>query len=310
MRALVTGGGGFLGSHLCESLLEDGREVYCVDNFGSGRPKNICHLRNDDWFTLIEDDIRRNLALPPVDEIYHLASRASPADFTEFPVRIALTNTQGTRHMLDHAVATDARMLFASTSEIYGDPEVHPQTEEYTGNVNIRGERGCYDEAKRFGETVTVAYEKEYDLDVRTARIFNTYGPRMRPDDGRVIPTFLSQALSDEDLTVYGDGSQTRSFCYVTDTVAGLRALMETDGLQGEAVNVGRQNELSILELAERILDSVETRSEIVHEQLPADDPERRCPDISKARRLLGWEPTVPLEQGLAETISDMRSEL
>jgi UDP-glucuronate decarboxylase len=310
MRALVTGGGGFLGSHLCESLLEDGREVYCVDNFGSGRPKNICHLRNDDWFTLIEDDIRRNLALPPVDEIYHLASRASPADFTEFPVRIALTNTQGTRHMLDHAMATDARMLFASTSEIYGDPEVHPQTEEYTGNVNIRGERGCYDEAKRFGETVTVAYEKEYDLDVRTARIFNTYGPRMRPDDGRVIPTFLSQALSDEDLTVYGDGSQTRSFCYVTDTVAGLRALMETDGLQGEAVNVGRQNELSILELAERILDSVETRSEIVHEQLPADDPERRCPDISKARRLLGWEPTVPLEQGLAETISDMRSEL
>jgi len=310
MRTLVTGGGGFLGSHLCESLLEDGREVYCVDNFGSGRPKNIGHLRDDNRFTLIEDDIRRNLALPPVNEIYHLASRASPADFTEFPVRIALTNTRGTRHMLDHAVATDARMLFASTSEIYGDPEVHPQPEEYTGNVNIRGERGCYDEAKRFGETLTVAYEKEYDLDVRTARIFNTYGPRMRPDDGRVIPTFLSQALSDEDLTVYGDGSQTRSFCYVTDTVAGLRALMETDGLQGEAVNVGRQNELSILELAERILDSVETRSEIVHEQLPADDPERRCPDISKARRLLGWEPTVPLEQGLAETISNMRSEL
>ena len=254
--ALVAGGAGFVGSHLCDSLLDDGYEVLCIDNFGSGRPRNVEHLLDHPRFTLQKEDIRQPLALPPVDEIYHLASRASPEDFTDFPVRIALTNTEGTRNLLDHAVACDAKMLFASTSEVYGDPEVHPQPESYTGNVNIRGPRGCYDESKRFGETLTVAYEREYDLDVRTARIFNTYGPRMRPDDGRVIPNFVSQALSGRDLTVYGDGSQTRSFCYADDMVRGLRTLMDTEGLQGEVINLGNEREITIMELAETILST------------------------------------------------------
>lgn len=307
--ALVAGGGGFVGSHLCDALLDDGYEVLCIDNFGSGRPRNVEHLLDHPRFTLQEADIRQPPALPPVDEIYHLASRASPTDFTEFPVRIALTNTEGTRNLLDHAVACDAKMLFASTSEVYGDPEVHPQPESYTGNVNIRGPRGCYDESKRFGETLTVAYEREYDLDVRTARIFNTYGPRMRPDDGRVIPNFLSQALDGRDLTVYGDGSQTRSFCYVDDLIRGLRGLMETDGLQGEVVNLGSEDEITILDLAEVILDLCETSSEITYESLPEDDPARRRPDLSKARETIGFEPNVSLREGLEQTITQFEGD-
>jgi UDP-glucuronate decarboxylase len=294
--ALVAGGAGFIGSHLCDSLLDDGYEVICIDNFGSGRPRNVEHL-------LHEEDVRQPLALPPVDEIYHLASRASPDDFTDFPVRIALTNTEGTRNLLDHAVACDAKMLFASTSEVYGDPEVHPQPESYTGNVNIRGPRGCYDESKRFGETLTVAYEQEYDLDVRTARIFNTYGPRMRPDDGRVIPNFVSQALDGRDLTVYGDGSQTRSFCYVDDLIAGLRALMDTEGLQGEVVNLGSDDEITILDLAEELIDLCDTTSELTHEPLPEDDPGRRRPDLTKARDLLGFDVETDLRRGLRLTV-------
>jgi UDP-glucuronate decarboxylase len=301
--AFVAGGAGFVGSHLCDALLDDGYEVLCVDNFGSGRPRNVDHLRDHPRFTLMEADIRQPPALPPVDEIYHLASRASPKDFTDFPVGIALTNTEGTRHLLDHAVACDAKMLFASTSEVYGDPEVHPQPESYTGNVNIRGPRGCYDESKRFGETLTVAYESEYDLDVRTARIFNTYGPRMRPDDGRVIPNFISQALDGRDLTVYGDGGQTRSFCYIDDLVRGLRALMDTPGLQGEVVNLGSADEITIQALAETVIDVVETDSEIVYRPLPEDDPQRRCPQLSKARQRLGYELSVSLEDGLERTI-------
>ena len=301
--ALVAGGGGFIGSHLCDSLLDDGYEVLCIDNFGSGRPRNVEHLLDHPRFTLQEEDIRQPLALPPVDEIYHLASRASPEDFTDFPVRIALTNTEGTRNLLDHAVACDAKMLFASTSEVYGDPEVHPQPESYTGNVNIRGPRGCYDESKRFGETLTVAYEREYDLDVRTARIFNTYGPRMRPDDGRVIPNFVSQALDGRDLTVYGDGSQTRSFCYVDDLVRGLRALMDAAGLQGDVVNLGNNREITILELAEVILDICDTSSGITHEPLPEDDPARRRPDLTKASERLGFDPEIDLETGLEQTL-------
>jgi UDP-glucuronate decarboxylase len=306
--ALVAGGAGFVGSHLCDALVEDGYEVRCIDNFGSGRPRNVEHLLDHPRFVLQEADVRQPPALPPVDEVYHLASRASPKDFTDFPVGIALTNTEGTRHLLDHAVACDAKMLFASTSEVYGDPEVHPQPESYTGSVNIRGPRGCYDESKRFGETLTVAYEREYDLDVRTARIFNTYGPRMRPDDGRVIPNFVSQALDGRDLTVYGDGSQTRSFCYVEDMVRGLRALMDADGLQGEVVNLGSDHEVTILDLAETILSVRETASGITHEPLPADDPSRRRPDLSKARRLLDFEPTVDLRSGLARTIDRFES--
>jgi UDP-glucuronate decarboxylase len=307
--SLVAGGAGFIGSHLCDVLVEDGYEVICLDNFGSGRPRNVDHLLDHPRFRLHEEDVRQPLALPPVDEIYHLASRASPEDFTDFPVRIALTNTEGTRHLLDHAVACDAKMLFASTSEVYGDPEVHPQPESYTGNVNIRGPRGCYDESKRFGETLTVAYEREYDLDVRTARIFNTYGPRMRPDDGRVIPNFVSQALDGRDLTVYGDGSQTRSFCYVDDLVDGLRSLIDADGLQGEVVNLGSQNEISIATLAETILEVTDADADLTYGPLPEDDPQRRRPDLSRARRALGYEPTVDLETGLERTVDFFESE-
>lgn len=308
--ALIAGGGGFIGSHLCDALLDDGYDVLCIDNFGSGRPQNVDHLRDHPRFTLQQEDIRQPLALPPVDEIYHLASRASPKDFTEFPVRIALTNTEGTKNLLDHAVACDAKMLFASTSEVYGDPEVHPQPESYSGNVNIRGPRGCYDESKRFGETLTVAYEREYDLDVRTARIFNTYGPRMRPDDGRVIPNFLSQALNDRDLTIYGDGSQTRSFCYVDDLVRGIRTLMTTDGLQGKVFNIGSDSEVSIEKLAETILELCSTSSGISYEPLPEDDPQRRQPDLSHAKQELDYQTSIDLRTGLNQTIDFFKSEI
>jgi UDP-glucuronate decarboxylase len=309
-KALVAGGAGFVGSHLCESLLEDDHRVFCVDNLGSGQRDNVDHLVGHERFQLMEADVRNPPTLPDVDEIYHLASRASPKDFTQFPVQIALTNTEGTRNLLDHALDCDARMLYASTSEVYGDPEVHPQPESYNGNVNIRGPRGCYDESKRFGETLTVAYHEEYDLDVRTARIFNTYGPRMRTDDGRVIPNFLSQAIRGEDLTVYGDGSQTRSFCYVSDLVGGLRSFMDADGLDGEVINLGSEDEITIQTLAETILEVYDTNSEIVYEPLPEDDPQRRRPDLTKAAERLGYEPTIGLDDGLGQTFDYFESEL
>ena len=301
---------GSFGSHLCERLLEEGYEVVCLDNFGSGRLTSVAHLTDDYQSSVLEVDVRKYTDPPDVDEIYHLASRASPTDFTQFPVRIALTNTEGTRNLLDHARDCDARMLYASTSEVYGDPEVHPQPEWYNGNVNIRGPRGCYDESKRFGETLTVAYHREYDLDVRTARIFNTYGPRMRADDGRVVPNFVSQALRGDDLTVYGDGSQTRSFCYVSDMVDGIRALMTTGGLAGEVVNLGNQNEVTINTLAETIREVCDTDSSLTREPLPEDDPERRRPDLSRARRDLGFEPSVGLRKGLERTVDYFASAL
>lgn len=304
---LVAGGAGFVGSHLCESLVEDDRRVVCLDNFGSGRRENVKHLVGHENFQLMEADVRNPPTLPDVEEIYHLASRASPKDFTQFPVQIALTNTEGTRNLLEHARSFDARMLYASTSEVYGDPEIHPQPESYNGNVNIRGPRGCYDESKRFGETLAVAYHREYGLDVRTARIFNTYGPRMRADDGRVIPNFCSQALRGEDLTIYGDGSQTRSFCYVDDMVDGLRALMTTDGLAGEVLNLGNENEITIRTLAETVLEVCDTESDLTHRPLPEDDPERRRPDLSRARRELGYDPTVGLRDGLERTLGYFR---
>ncbi|MFC6716697.1 UDP-glucuronic acid decarboxylase family protein [Natrialbaceae archaeon GCM10025810] len=307
--AIVTGGAGFVGSHLCESLLSDNYRVICVDNFESGQSSNISHLEPNPDFVIHHADVRNEMDLPPMDEIYHLASRASPKDFTKFPVDIALTNTEGTRKLLDHAVENNARMLFASTSEVYGDPEAHPQTESYNGNVNIRGVRGCYDEAKRFGETLTVAYYEKYGLDVRTARIFNTYGPRMRRDDGRVVPTFLTQALNSEDITVYGDGSQTRSFCFVDDLVAGIRALMAADGLDGEVVNLGRRNEITILELAETVIDVCGSDSEITFEPIPEDDPQRRCPDLDKAFSVLDWEPKIPLKEGLKRTAESYQNQ-
>ncbi|AGB30909.1 nucleoside-diphosphate-sugar epimerase [Natrinema pellirubrum DSM 15624] len=306
VTTIVTGGAGFLGSHLCEELLASGQEVICVDNFGSGQDSNVSQIRDHNRFRIIEADIRKLPELPPADRIYHLASRASPADFTEFPVQIALTNTQGTKHLLEHAVEHDAKMLFASTSEVYGDPEVHPQPETYNGNVNIRGPRGCYDESKRFGETLTVAYHNEYDVDVRTVRIFNTYGPRMRPDDGRVVPTFLSQALQGEDLTIYGDGNQTRTFCYVDDMVDGILKVMNGGGMKGDVVNLGGQNEISIQALAETVLQICDSDSGITYEPLPEDDPTQRKPDVSKAERLFDWDPTIDIQEGLQKTIDDL----
>lgn len=303
-RVLVTGGAGFLGSHLCENVLLDEHHVFCLDNFGSGQMDNIEHLVDDPNFEVIDRDIRTPDSLPPVDRIYHLASRASPKEFTEFPVKIALANTQGTRRLLDHARACDARMIFASTSEVYGDPEEHPQKETYNGNVNIRGVRGCYDESKRFGETLTVAYNRRYDLGVRTVRIFNTYGPRMRTDDGRVIPNFVTQALRGDDLTVYGDGQQTRSFCYVDDLIRGIVSLMRTDETEYDVYNLGNQEERTINELAEEIIEVTDSSSSIVHEPLPEDDPGRRKPDIERAKEDLGWEPKTSLEDGLEDTVS------
>jgi len=305
---LVTGGGGFVGSHLCESLLADGREVVCLDNFGSGRPANVAHLDDDPSFSLVEADVRTLEAtdLPDVDELYHLASRASPADFVTHAIDIALTNTEGTRKVFDYAVECDAKVLLASTSEVYGDPEVHPQPESYNGNVNIRGPRACYDESKRFGETLAVAYGRVHGLDVRTARIFNTYGPRMGLHDGRVIPNFVTQALSDGQITVYGDGSQTRSFAYVDDTVRGLRALMDTQGLAGEVVNVGQDTETTVGELAELVAERV-GGGDIVTQPLPKDDPTRRRPDLTRARQLLDWRPQIPLAEGLDRCIADFR---
>lgn len=303
-RVLVTGGSGFLGSHLCERLLEEGHEVICLDNFGSGSRKNIETFEHHPAFSLTNRDVRIPGSLPSVDQIYHLASRASPADFTDFPVNIALANTQGTRRLLDHARACDARMVFASTSEVYGDPKVHPQPETYTGNVNIRGVRGCYDESKRFGETLTVAYHRKYGVDARTARIFNTYGPRMRPDDGRVVPTFITQALKGRNLSIYGDGEQTRSFCYVDDLIDGLVSLMEINNPEHKVYNFGKENERSIKNLAQEILDIIDTNSDISYEPLPEDDPSRRKPDITRVKNELNWEPEISLRQGLEKTIS------
>ncbi|WP_137684060.1 UDP-glucuronic acid decarboxylase family protein [Haloarcula mannanilytica] len=306
-RILVTGGAGFLGSHLCERLLSEGHEVICLDNFGSGQRDNIKELEKLSTFTVIDRDVRLTGSLPSVDRIYHLASRASPADFTDFPVNIALANTQGTQRLLDHSRACDARMVFASTSEVYGDPEVHPQPETYTGNVNIRGIRGCYDESKRFGETLTVAYQRKFDLDTRTVRIFNTYGPRMRPNDGRVIPTFVTQAVRGDDLTIYGDGEQTRSFCYVEDLIEGLVSLMRVEGPEYDVYNIGKENEHTIKELAQEVLNLTDTESGIVHEPLPEDDPSQRRPDISRAKAELNWEPEISLREGLNKTIEQFK---
>ncbi len=304
---MVTGCGGFLGSHLVDELLQSGREVIGIDNFSSGQKENISEYTDHNNFKLLNRNVRLPDSLPTVDEIYHLASQASPADFTEYPVEIALVNTQGTRNMLDHALACDAKMVFASTSEVYGDPEVHPQTESYNGNVNIRGVRGCYDESKRFGETLTEAYYRKHNVDVRTVRIFNTYGPKMRPDDGRVVPTFIDQALSGNDLTVYGDGSQTRSFCYVDDLIHGLTQVMEQSELDHRVYNLGNENEITIKTLAKKILDIVNTNSSIVYKPLPEDDPERRKPNITRIQKELGWEPNISLENGLKTTIDSYK---
>jgi dTDP-glucose 4,6-dehydratase len=298
---VVTGGAGFLGSHLCEHLLGQGHRVICIDNLETGSLQNIEHIR-DTAFEFRNIDITETVDIPDdVDFVYHLASPASPIDYLRLPLHTLKVGSHGTHHMLGVAKFKRARFLLASTSEVYGDPEVHPQTEDYWGNVNPIGPRGVYDEAKRYAEAMTMAYHRQQGVDTSIVRIFNTYGPRMRANDGRAIPTFLRQALQDQNLTVFGDGSQTRSFCYVDDLIRGIVALAESDAHM--PVNIGNPNEFTLLELAKTVIDVTESRSEIIHEPLPVDDPQQRKPDISRARDLLGWEPTIELREGLQRTI-------
>lgn len=309
MRVLVTGGAGFIGSHLAESLLADGCEVIVVDNLLTGRIENIAHLLAHPRFRFLEQDVVTVESFP-VDAIYHLASPASPVGYRRYPIETLLVNSLGTLRILECARSYGARVVYASTSEVYGDPLVHPQSEDYFGNVNPVGPRSCYDEGKRFGEALTMEFVREYGVDARIARIFNTYGPRMDPDDGRVVPNFIVRALTGEPLEIYGDGTQTRALCYVTDMVRGLRLLMERDGLAGSIVNLGNPDERTILELAGLILKLTGSDVPIVHRPPRPDDPVRRCPDIRRARALLGWEPSVSLEEGMAETIRYFRSVL
>jgi dTDP-glucose 4,6-dehydratase len=298
---VVTGGAGFLGSHLCETLLKTGHRVICLDNLETGSLENIAHIR-DDAFEFRNVDIIEFVDIPEdVDFVYHLASPASPIDYLRLPLHTLKVGSMGTHNMLGVAKFKRARFLIASTSEVYGDPKVHPQREDYWGHVNPIGPRGVYDEAKRYAEALTMAYHRQQGLDTAIVRIFNTYGPRMRPHDGRAIPTFLRQALQDRPLTVFGDGSQTRSFTYVDDLIRGIVALAESD--VHTPVNVGNPNEFTLLELAKAVLEVTDSRSEIVHEALPVDDPQQRRPDIGRARDLLGWEPTIELIDGLRRTI-------
>lgn len=301
MRALVTGGAGFLGSHLCDLLLAKGHEVICVDSIITGNERNIAHIKTGE-FSFIKHNVTEPLYLDgKIDFIFHLASPASPIDYLELPIQTLKVGALGTHNMLGLAKEKGARFLLASTSEVYGDPLVNPQPEEYWGNVNPIGPRGVYDEAKRFAEAITMAYHRYHKLDTRIVRIFNTYGPRMRLKDGRVVPNFISQALRGDELTVYGDGSQTRSFCYVSDEIEGIYRLMMSDYTL--PVNIGNPEEHTILEFAEIILKITGSRSKIAFKELPVDDPKQRRPDITKAKKLLKWEPRVSLEAGLKETI-------
>ncbi|MDP2765859.1 MAG: SDR family oxidoreductase [Candidatus Methanoperedens sp.] len=301
MKTIVTGGAGFLGSHLCDLLLEKGHEVICIDNLVTGNTRNIEHIRSD-RFTYLKHDITKPIYFgDKIDYIFHLASPASPIDYLELPIQTLKVGALGTHNMLGLAKEKGARFLLASTSEVYGDPLVNPQSEEYWGNVNPIGPRGVYDEAKRYAEAITMAYHRYHGIDTRIVRIFNTYGPRMRLNDGRVVPNFIGQALRGEDITVYGDGSQTRSFCYVSDEVEGIFRLMMSDYTL--PVNIGNPEEHTILEFAEIILRMIGSGSKIVFKELPVDDPKQRRPDIGKARKILNWEPKVSLQHGLKETI-------
>lgn len=309
MRAVVTGGAGFIGSHLCERLLAAGADVLCVDNFLTSGPRNIEHLNGHPRFRFSHRDVCQGLDVDgPVDAVYHLASPASPADYLRLPLQTLRAGSAGTWHALDLAAAKGARFLLASTSEAYGDPREHPQREEYWGNVNPVGPRSVYDEAKRFGEALAMAYRRTCGVDAKIVRIFNTFGPRMRPDDGRAIPTFVRQALRGEPLTVTGDGSQTRSLCHVDDLVGGLLLMMAGD--HAGPVNLGAPHEVSMLDLARWIVELTGSSSPIRMVPRPQDDPERRRPDITAARTLLGWEPKVPVERGLRATIACLRDRL
>jgi dTDP-glucose 4,6-dehydratase len=298
---LVTGGAGFLGSHLCDELLRRGHHVVCVDNLETGSLANIEHIRTPQFEFLQLDIVQPYFVQRPIDFVYHLASPASPIDYLRLPLHTLKVGSHGTHHSLGLAKAHRARFLLASTSEVYGDPQVHPQKESYWGHVNPIGPRGVYDEAKRYAEALTMAYHRQQGVDTSIIRIFNTYGPRMRPHDGRAIPTFLRQALRNRPLTVFGAGSQTRSFCYVDDLVRGMIALAESG--QHQPINVGNPNEFTLLQLAEAVIEVTGSSSEIVFEALPTDDPQVRQPDITLARELLGWEPEVELLAGLAKTL-------
>jgi len=302
MRVLVTGGAGFLGSHLCDRLLAEGHTVVAMDNLVTGNTDNIAHLIGNSRFSFVKHDITNYIYLAgELDAILHFASPASPVDYLELPIQTLKVGSLGTHNALGVAKAKNARLLLASTSEVYGDPLVHPQTEDYWGNVNPIGPRGVYDEAKRFAEAMTMAYQRYHKVETRIVRIFNTYGPRMRLNDGRVVPNFIKQALNGEALTVYGEGNQTRSFCYVSDLVDGIYRLLLSD--EPEPTNIGNPSEMTILQFAERINALTGNPGGIVYKPLPKDDPQQRQPDITKARRVLGWEPKVGLDAGLEETI-------
>ena len=308
-RILVTGGAGFVGSFLCEKLLESGAEVLCIDNFFTGTRANVEHLLDHKRFELMRHDVTFPLFVE-VDEIYNLACPASPIHYQFDPVQTTKTSVHGAINMLGLAKRTKAKILQASTSEIYGDPQEHPQTEEYWGHVNTIGPRSCYDEGKRCAETLFFDYKRQHDLRIKVARIFNTYGPRMHPNDGRVVSNFIMQALRGEDITLYGDGEQTRSFCYVDDLVTGLIALMNTSDDVTGPINLGNPNEFTIKELAQLVIDLTGAKSKLIHEPLPQDDPKQRQPDISLARNTLGWEPTIALRDGLVKTIAYFESML
>ena len=308
-RYLITGGAGFIGSHLCESFLNQGHEVLCMDNYSTGATENIAPFLNNPRFRFIDHNVSRYIEVAePLDYILHFASPASPVDYLELPIPTLKVGALGTHNTLGLAKAKNAIYLLASTSEVYGDPLVRPQSEEYWGNVNPIGPRGVYDEAKRFAEAMTMAYHRYHGLNSRIVRIFNTYGPRMRMRDGRVVPNFIAQALTGEPLTVYGQGEQTRSFQYVDDLVAGIQKLLQSN--ENLPVNIGNPHEMTVLEFAKKIIEITGSKSAIVYKPLPQDDPQVRQPDITKAKRVLGWEPKVGLEQGLARTIEYFRERL
>lgn len=309
MRAVVTGAAGFLGSHLSERLLLDGWSVVGVDNFVTGSWDNVAHLQDRDGFAMIEHDVSREIRIDgDVDGVFHLASPASPIDYLRLPIPTLKVGSLGTHNALGLAMAKQARFFLASTSEVYGDPDVHPQPEVYWGHVNPIGPRGVYDEAKRFAEAITMAYHNYHRVDTRIVRIFNTYGPRMRPNDGRVVSNFIVQALQGDPLTIYGEGTQTRSFCYVDDLIEGFIRLFERGG--PDPVNIGNDGEFTIRQLADLVLTLTGSSSPIVREPLPEDDPRQRQPDLTRARTLLEWEPTIPLEEGLKRTIAFFRATL
>jgi len=308
MRALVTGGAGFLGSHLCALLLDRGVDVICMDNLITGSHRNITALEKNPRFSFVQHDVTKHIAIDgPLDRVWHLASLASPIDYLTFPIQTLKVGSLGTHNALGLAKAKKARFFLASTSEVYGDPTVHPQPETYWGNVNPIGPRSCYDESKRFAEAITMAYHRAHGLDTRINRTFNTYGPSMRPHDGRVVSNFLIQAITNEPLTIYGEGTQTRSFCYVSDLIDGFWKLMEESD-EHEPVNLGNPEEYTMIDIARIIRDITKSASTIVHKPLPQDDPKVRKPDITKAQRLLHWKPVVPVREGIARTAEYFRS--